>query len=187
MHYLARFIKQRLNLRHFLPLLFAALATTWFGLFWSVDRFKQLSNGLSFLDMQPWLNTQSLFEQIRGYSQETIHFYLGWSLFDYVWPFVTFTTMLFISAWLFQSLPPRAQHWFVALVSSAYLTVLMDWLENIGFAMLVVGLPAEPLWLARVTLGLHAAKLSFNLIFNLGFWILLLAATAARLRNKPGN
>ncbi len=184
MKYVARFIEQRLRLRYFLPLLIATVATTWIGLFWSVNRFKRLSKGLSFLDMQPRLDADSLFEQITSYSQETVNFYLGWSLFDYAWPFITFTTMLFISAWLFRYLSPRAQQWFVALVTSAYATVLLDWLENLGFVALVMGLPAEPLWLAYLSLGLHMGKLFFNLVFNLGFWFLLLAAATARLRAR---
>ena len=72
-------------------------------------------------------------------------------------------------------------------MASAYLTVFMDWSENIGFASLVVGLPDEPMWLARVSLLLHAAKLFFNMVFNLGFWILLIAAIVAGLKSRFAN
>ena len=184
MQRIAEFIQANLNLRVFLPLLAVALATTWFGLFWSVDHFATLTGGLRFVDIQPRLMSDELFAQIRTYSGEATEFYLWWSLFDYAWPVLTFTTMLFISAWLFRFLSAKWQRRFPMLVASAYLTVLMDWCENIGFAALVTGLPDEPMWLARITLLLHAAKLFFNMVFNLGFWTLLIAVIAVTVKAR---
>ena len=183
---IADLIQTNLKLQIFLPLLVAALGTTWYGLFWSVEYFSGLTGGLRFMDMQPTLTADALFTQIRMYSPGTIEFYLGWSLFDYAWPFITFTTMLFISAWLLTFLAPKWQQRFWLLVTSAYLTVLMDWFENIGFITLVLGLPDEPLWLAQTTLLLHASKLFFIMVFNLGFWILLIAALISALRRSFG-
>jgi len=185
---IANKIKSRLSLGYFLPLLAAALLSTWYGLFWSVEQFASISNGLSFLDMQPMLKVGSLFEQVRTYDQQATDYYLWWSLFDYAWPFITFTTMLFISAWLIRFLTDKWDRWFNGLVASAYLTVLMDWLENLGFAALVTQLPDESLALAQLTLTLHAAKLMFNLVFNVGFWILLLAVIGSVIwqRIAPG-
>lgn len=180
-------IRANLTLRVFLPLLALALVLTWWGLFWSTRHFASLSGGLRFVDMQPWLTAESLFAQIRTYTPETIEFYLWWSALDYPWPFVSFTAMLFISAWLFGFLPDRHWRWFPPLVAIAYTTVLMDFGENIGFALLVTGLPDEPMWLARVTLLLHAAKLLFNMVFNVGFWVLLGAVTVHGLRRKLGR
>lgn len=177
-------IRATLNLPVFVPLLAVALAMTWFGLFWSVDHFSALTEGLRFVDMQPRLTSGALFEQIRSYSPEAVTFYLWWSLFDYAWPLVTFTAMLYISAWLFRQLPARWQRRFPLLVASAYLTVLMDWGENLGFADLILGLPTERMWLAHLTLTLHAAKLFFNMMFNIGFFILLAAALTTALRSR---
>jgi hypothetical protein len=111
MHRIAELIQRQLKLSVFVPLLLLALGTTWFGLFWSVNHFGQLSNGLPFMDMQPWLTAELLFEQIRSYGNEAVEFYLLWSAFDYAWPFITFTTMLFITAWLFRYLPETWQAW----------------------------------------------------------------------------
>ena len=135
------------------------------------------------MDMQPRLAADALFLQIRTYSPEAVDFYLWWSAFDYAWPFVTFTTMLFVTAWLFGFLPERHGRWFRWLVTAACLTVLMDWGENAGFALLVTGLPQEPVWLARVTLGLHAAKLTFMSVFNAGFLVLLATVILSARRN----
>jgi hypothetical protein len=179
---IAKLINSSLHLRIFLPLLALALATTWYGLFWSVEYFSALTGGLSFMDMQPMLTADALFEQIRTYSDETVAFYLVWSAFDYAWPLITFTTMLFITAWLFGFTSGYWQAKFWLLVTAAYATVLMDWLENIGFALLLTGLPDEPLWLAQLSLGLHMAKLFFNMVFNLGFWVLLLSVIVIRTR-----
>ncbi len=175
-------IEASLSLRLFLPVLAATLAATWYGLGWSLQHFAALTGGRRFVDMQPTLTVDTLFAQIREYSPETVDFYLWWLLFDYAWPFLGFTVMLLIAAWLLRYLGPgwRARFW--VLVASGYLTVLMDWGENLGFAGLVLGLPAEPLWLAQLTLGLHAAKLFFNMVFNLGFWVVLLAVLVTRAR-----
>lgn len=183
MQRIADLIRSHLNLRVFLPMLAGALVTTWWGLSGSVAHFADLTGGLRFMDMQPTLTTAALFEQIRSYSPEAIDFYLWWSAFDYAWPFVTFTTMLFIAAWLFEFLPERHGRWFTWLVAAACLTVLMDWGENVGFALLVTSLPEEPSWLARITLGLHAAKLTFLAAFNAGFLLLLAAVIVHSLRS----
>jgi hypothetical protein len=175
-------IVAHLNLRVFLPLLVAALALTWYGLFWSVEHFAGLTEGLRFMDMQPWLTAEKLFADIATYGPETTRYYLWWSLFDYAWPFITFTTMLFISAWLLRFLDARWLPLLPWLVAFAYLTVVFDWAENLGFATLVVLRPASPPWLAQLTLALHAGKLVFNMLFNLGFWLLLLAVLIRRGR-----
>jgi hypothetical protein len=157
----------------------------------SVDRFAALTGGLSFIDMQPWLTVDKLFEQILTYSPETVSYYIGWSIFDYAWPLITFTTMLFISGWLLGFLSEKWQPRFWMFVASAYMTVLMDWAENIGFVALVVASSNESLWLARLTLGLHAGKLFFNMVFNVLTWILLVAVIVVVTRRKifgaPGN
>lgn len=175
-------ICNNLNLRTFLPLFSTALATTWYGLFWSVEHFAGLTGGLGFMDMQPLLTTDELFAQIGSYSAEAVRYYLSWSLFDFAWPLMTFSTMCFISAWLCRFLDTQWQARLWVLVAAAYTTVLIDWAENIGFMLLVSGLPDKPLWLAQVTLTLHAGKLLFNLLFNLGFFVLLGTVIASRLR-----
>ncbi len=180
---IADFIQAHLQLRFFLPLLLMALATTGYGLFWSVDHFASLTGGLSFMDMQPTLTVDELFIQISSYSEASRRFYLGWSLFDWTWPFITFTTMLFITAWLLQFMSVKWREAYVWFVICAYLTVLMDWLENIGFSLLVRGLPDQPIWLAQTTLALHTAKMVFNMLFNLGFWVLLVAVLISALRS----
>jgi len=184
MKQIARLIQEHLNLPVFLPLLALALASTWYGLFVSVDRFAAMTGGLSFPDMQPWLTVDKLFEQIHTYSPDTINFYIGWSIFDYLWPLLTFTTMLFISGWLLGFLSEKWQPRFWIFVASAYMTVLMDWAENIGFIVLVTASPNESLALARITLGLHAGKLVFNMVFNILTWVLLIAVIVVVVRKK---
>ena len=179
---LALKIRHGFNLKRFFFLFSAALLTTWYGLFWSVEYFAKLTGGLRFMDMQPTLGVEALFQQIRSYDELATNYYLWWSLFDYAWPFITFTTMLVISGWLLDFLSERWQGMFAALVATAYLTVLMDWLENMGFATLVMVRPAEPVWLAQLTLALHAAKLLFNMLFNLGFWVVLVAVILVTIK-----
>jgi len=171
-----------LDLRVFLPLLAAALAATWYGLFWSVEQFAALTGGLRFMDMQPRLTVSTLFAEIATYDPQATAFYLWWSLFDYAWPFITFTTMLFITAWLCRFADPRWYRWFPWMIAFAYVTVVFDWAENAGFASLVILRPASPLWLGQLTVGLHVGKLVFNMLFNLAFWVLLLTVLFRRAK-----
>ena len=149
--------------------------------------FHTLTGGLGFMDMQPTLTAAPLFEQIRTYSDATVNFYIGWSLFDFAWPFITFTTMCFISAWLINFLSESWREKLWLLVGSAYATVLLDWLENTGFIWLVLALPEEPMWLAQTTLAFHAGKLFFNMVFNLGFWVLLISVIIGAIRKRLTN
>ena len=134
---IADLILANLKLRVFLPLLALALATTWYGLFYSVEKFAGMTNGLSFMDMQPMLTPEKMLEQVASFSSETVSFYIGWSIFDYAWPLITFTTMLFICAWLLIFLGEKWQKRFWWFVIPAYTTVIFDWLENIGFRKFV--------------------------------------------------
>lgn len=182
MHTVKKLILDNLSLAVFLPLLTIALATTWYGLFWSKDYFELLTGGTTFFDMQPGLTSVTLFEQLRTYSEDTISFYIGWVVFDYLWPFITFTTMLFISGWLLKFVSEKWLQWFWLFIASAYLTVLMDWGENTGFIYLALSRPVEPALVAQITLIIHAAKLFFNMVFNLAFWALLFTAIISRIR-----
>ena len=183
---LAKRIRASLRLSVFLPLLAAALGATWYGLFWSVDHFAALTDGLSFMDMQPRLTRDELFVQVGSYGPKARVFYFWWSLFDYAWPFLTFTTMLFITPWLFRFLGEAVQDRFRWLVAFAYITVLFDWAENLGFVSLVLAQPSEPAWLASITLAMHAGKLLFNMLFNLGFFMLLLIVLVTVVRRRTG-
>jgi hypothetical protein len=187
MRRIVRLILDNLNLRTFLPLLALALLTTWYGLFWSKDHFESLTGGTTFFDMQPTLSVAVLFEQLGSYNDAAVSFYIGWVVFDYAWPFITFTTMLFITGWLLNFATDFWRSKFTFFVASAYLTVLMDWAENAGFLALVYAQPAEPVTLAQLTLALHGAKLFFNMVFNAAFWTLLLTVLYRRFRHQQEN
>ena len=181
---IARLILDNLNLKVFLPLLAVALATTWWGLFAATARFAELSGGLRFVDMQPGLTPASLLEQIAGYSEAAVSYYLVWLVFDYAWPLITFTTMLFITAWLLGFVAEKWTKWFGLFIASAYMTVLMDWGENTGFWILIAARPDGSLWMAQLTVGLGTAKLFFNMVFNASFWILLIAVVVVQIRTR---
>jgi hypothetical protein len=175
----------------FLPLLAASLATTWYGLWPAVARFAALTGGQRFVDMQPGLTASALIAQAQRYPPEAVRFYLGWSLFDYAWPLVTFTTMLFVAAWLLRPLPLRWQATLPALAAAAYATVALDWAENLGFVGVVLGADGEPAWLARLAVAAHRGKIAGVLVFNLAFLVVLVRALGAwtgRLatRSRPG-
>lgn len=180
MGFIADLIRRSLRLQVFLPLLALALVATWYGLGPSLEHFAELTGGRRFVDMQPDLTAASLIEQARGYSPETVRFYLWWSAFDFAWPLLTFTTMLFIAAWLFRFLPDKAHKLFTPLVVVAYATVLADWGENVAFVGVVLAPTPEPLALARLAIVLHAAKLSIMMVFNAGVLALLLCVIARK-------
>lgn len=182
---IAALIRRHRNLRTFLPLLALALVTTWYGLGPSLTRFAELTGSdARFVDMQPGLTADALVGQVRGYDPDTATFYIGWSLFDVAWPFLTYTTMLFITAWLLQKAGPAWDARLPLFVAVAYTTVLMDWAENAGFVTLVLAAPDEPAGIAALAVACHRAKLFFNMVFNLGFLVVLVAALASGLRGR---
>lgn len=181
MQRIADLIRANLRLRVFLPLLVLALAATWYGLGPSLDRIVGLT-GARFVDMQPAITADALMAQARTWSPETVRFYLWWSAFDYAWPLLTFTGMLFIAAWLFRFLPAGWQRAFPWLCAAAYTTVLMDWGENAFFVAVALSDSPEPRALAELAVLLHRGKLVFNLVFNLGFFAALLTVLARQLR-----
>jgi hypothetical protein len=185
MHYIAEKIEASLSLRVFLPLLALALATTWYGLGPSLDQIQVLT-GARFVDMQPGLTATALTGQLSAYSPATVRFYLWWSAFDFAWPFITYTTMLFITAWLLRRCPAGWSRFLWLFVAVAYGTVLLDWAENIGFVRLAVSPPADPGWVAALAVLFHRAKLFLNMVYNVGFVAALIAAmvTTLRLRRR---
>lgn len=188
MRRIADLIRAHLRLRVFLPLLVAALACTAYGLGPSLERFAELSGGQRLVDLQPRLQANELIEQVKGYTPETVRFYVGWSAFDYAWPLLTFTTMLFMTAWLLRFLSPRWQALFPAVVAAAYTTVLMDWGENAGFVSVMLSDDPQPLVLAKIAVLLHRGKLLFNFVFNALFFTILGAVLIGALRKRlnPG-
>lgn len=183
---IADLIQANLNLRVFLPLLALALATTWYGLFYSKAKFEDLTGGVTFFDMQRPLTPEDMFNQAASFSPETVSFYIGWSVFDYAWPLITFTTMLFICGWALTFLAEKWQERFWLLVTVAYTTVLFDWLENIGFVAVVLSIPDEPMWIAQAASVMHNGKFLFMMAFNVSWWILLPVAAVVAIRNRFG-
>lgn len=182
MQRIADLIRRSLRPGVFLPLLVLALAATWYGLGPSPDRFAALTGGQRFVDMQPGLTAESLVGQARGYSPGTVRYYLAWSAFDFAWPLLTFTAMLFVVAWLFRFLPERAQPLFAAVVAVGYGAVLMDWGENLGFVGVTLAADPRPMLVARAAVGLHVAKLAFLAVFNAACLAVLLWAAARATR-----
>jgi hypothetical protein len=180
---LANLIRGSLQLRVFLPLLALGLVATWFGLGPSQARFAALTGGQRFVDVQPALTAESLVEQARTYDAPAVRYYLQWSAFDFAWPLLTFTAMMFIVAWLFRFLPPERQGLFTWVVAVGYAAVLMDWSENLFFVGVVLTAPGEPLALARIAVTLHGAKLFFLALFNVACLAALLWAIGRGFRS----
>ncbi len=179
---IATAIEARLEARTFLPLLTVALLATWYGLGPSLARIVELT-GRRFVDMQPGITAAELIVQLAAYTPATVSFYLAWLVFDFAWPFVTYTAMLFMSAWLLQRAGgawPTRLWWFVGV---AYATVAMDWAENVAF-WLLAGSYGATAWVAAIAVLAHRAKLAFNFAFNGLFLVGLLAAGAALTRQS---
>ena len=185
MHSLADLICRSLRLSVFLPLLALSLVATWFGLGPSQAHFAALTNGQRFVDMQPGLTVDSLITQAGSYGPEAVHYYLQWSGFDFAWPLLTFTAMMFIAGWLFRFLPAGRQGLFTAVVAAGYSAVLMDWGENLGFVWVVLHPEPPPLAVARLAVTLHEAKLLFLGLFNLACVAVLCWALGRKALQSP--
>jgi hypothetical protein len=167
MQRLADLIRRSLSLGVFLPLLALALVATWFGLGPSQLKFAGLTGGMKFVDVQPVIAPESIVSQMQAYSPEAVRYYLLWSGFDFAWPLLTFTAMMFIVAWLFRFLPAERQGLFTSVVAVGYAAVLMDWSENACFIGVALSAAQAPVGLARIAVAFHTAKLVCLTIFNL--------------------
>ena len=185
MHSLADLIRRSLRLTVFLPLLSLSVLATWFGLGPSQVHFAALTNGQRFVDVQPGLTADSLITQAGSYGPEAVHYYLQWSGFDFAWPLLTFTAMLFIAGWLFRFLPAGRLGLFTVVVAVGYAAVLMDWGENLGFVWVVLHPEPAPLAVARVAVTLHQAKLLFLGLFNLACIAVLIWALGRQVMQFP--
>ncbi len=184
MHSIADLIRRSLRLPVFLPLLALSLVATWFGLRPSQAHFAALTDGQSFVDVQPGLTIDSLITQVGSYGPEAVHYYLQWSGFDFAWPLLTFTAMMFIAGWLFRFLPGRRQGLFTLVVAVGYAAVLMDWGENVGFVWVVLH-PPPPLSVAGLAVTLHTAKLFFLAVFNVACFAVLFWAAGRKVMQSP--
>ncbi len=178
-------IGRSLRLPVFLPLLALSLTVTWFGLGPSQAHFAALTDGQRFVDVQPGLTVDSLITQAGSYSPEAVDYYLQWSGFDFAWPLLTFTAMMFIAGWLFRFLPARRQGLFTLVVAVGYAAVLMDWGENLGFVWVVLHPEPPSLSVAGLAVALHKAKLFFLTVFNLACFAVLFWAAGRKLMKYP--
>lgn len=185
MQLLADLIRRSLRLSIFMPLLALALLATWYGLGPSQAHFAALTDGQRFVDVQPRLTVDSLITQAERYGPEAVHYYLQWSGFDFAWPLLTFTAMMFIVGWLFRFLPNRRQELFTLVVAVGYAAVLMDWGENIAFVWVVLHAEPPPLSVAGLAVALHTAKLFFLAVFNLACFAVLFWALGRKVMKSP--
>jgi hypothetical protein len=181
---LADWIDAELRPGVFVPLLAAALLATWYGLGPSLTRILA-ETGARFVDMQPAVDAAGVLGQLRAYSAATTRFYLGWLVFDFAWPLLSYSAMLFIAAWFARRAPPPWRARFTWLVAVGYTTVLMDWGENVGFG-LIVAMPTMPDCVASVAVLCHRAKLALNGLFNIGFLVLAAVAAAHSWSRRHG-
>lgn len=184
MQRLADLIRRSLNARVFLPLLALALVATWFGLGPSQARFAALTGGMRFVDVQPVITPEAIITQMQAYGPEAVRYYVQWSGFDFAWPLLTFTAMMFIVAWLFRFLPAERQGLFTAVVAVGYGAVVMDWCENVCFVGIALTAAQAPLGLARVAVTFHGAKLACLALFNLQCLGALLWAAGRKLAGR---
>lgn len=185
MQALADLIRRSLRLTVFLPLLALALLATWFGLAPSRAHFAALTDGQLFVDVQPGLSVEGLIAQAASYGPEAVRYYLQWSGFDFAWPLLTFTAMLFIAGWLFRFLPAERQGLFTGVVAVGCATVLLDWGENLGFVWVVLHPAPPPLDVARLAVTLHEARLFFLTVFNLACFVVLVWALGRKALQSP--
>lgn len=185
MRSIADLIRRSLRLPVFLPLLTLALLATWFGLGPSQTHFAVLTAGQRFVDVQPGLTVASLITQAGSYGPEAVRYYLQWSGFDFAWPLLSFTAMMFVAGWLFRFLPDRRQGLFTFIVVAGYAAVLMDWGENLAFVWVVLHPEPEPLLTARLAVTLHLGKLFCLAVFNLACVAVLLWAVGPKVLQSP--
>jgi hypothetical protein len=133
----------------------------------SVPYFRALTGGLGILDMLPFPDPARAHRALDLLGPDGRHDYAVLLVtFDIVFPL---TLALFFAAWL-----PGHQRWV------PWLTLALDYAENLACGVMVGTFPHESAWIASLQGVLTALKLG-----GYGLSLLLLLSTAARAKLRP--
>lgn len=161
----------------------------WFGavIFWFavfgvvlVPAFEAASSGLRPVDLAFPTTPELIFSQLPSYTDATLRAYGWFAAVDFLYPPTLAMFFASLWAWLFVRTP---NSFFVALQSRGILLLpfaaaLFDWLENIGFLIVIFSYPPELRGVAEAAcafktakLAVHGADIGLTLIFALVAWI----------------
>lgn len=181
---LTLFIQQRATGRNLgLALLAAMLVFALFGAV-LVPRFQAVTGGLYPIDMSFPTTPEVIYRELPAYTAASRQAYAWFVLVDFIWP--PLLAWVFALAWCW--LAGRTRHPLPArmvaggLLALPFAEALLDWLENLGFILLIYSFPERLTVLAWTAGTIKHAKL---VLYALCWLVTLMFVALAAVRRAP--
>ncbi len=141
--------------------------------------FQNVTAGHQIIDMQPAITPDSIYAELPDYTAASRQIYTWFMVADFVFPATAALAMAFLWAWLIKVAPNSIYSAVlrIPIFALPLLTTALDWLENVGFLVLIFNYPIELLRVANVASALRQGKvlvMGANMILTLGFIVVTL-------------
>jgi hypothetical protein len=107
--------------------------------------FQAATEGLRPFDLNFGISADVMYGDLPSYSDESRRLYLWFAVADFVYPAAAAGFFALLWAWMFNKAPNRGfdRLLSIGVLGLPFLFALVDWLENIGFLIVVFGYPNE--------------------------------------------
>jgi hypothetical protein len=147
--------------------------------------FIEATDGLRPFDLNRGITVATMYAELPSYTDDSRRIYLGFSLLDYLYPAAAAAFFCLLWAWIFRRFPNGMFGRLVAvgILFFPLVFMLIDWLENAGFLLVIFAYPETELPTVAGLAGMLKGIKSYFL-YSMVILSLLFAVTAVwqRLR-----
>ena len=122
--------------------------------------FQEVTGGLRPLDLNFGVSAEMVYRDLPSYTDQSRSLYVWFAIADYVYPFAGATFFSLLWAWMLNRWPVGWLGFLAAhgLLLFPYLFALIDWLENVGFLVVIFSYPVEYPAIANTAGALKTSK-----------------------------
>ncbi len=142
--------------------------------------FQTATNDLRPLDLNRQLDVDTMYREVATYSDESRSVYVRFAIADFIYPFAAASFFALLWSRMFRN----SRSGFATKLKSSgimlvpFLFMLIDWLENIGFLIVIFGYPDQYPGVAASAAALKGIK--SYVLYSVILVTLMFAAAAAR-------
>jgi hypothetical protein len=128
--------------------------------FYITPAFQEVTAGLRPFDLNFGVSAEMVYRDLPSYTDRSRSIYLWFAFADYVYPFSAAVFFSLLWAWLYNKAPIP---WLGFLITRGillfpFLFALIDWLENVGFLIVIFSYPTEYPGIANAAGALKTSK-----------------------------
>lgn len=155
-----QFMSDKASGRAVLLLLAIAVVSFVIMAFVITPAFQEVTGGLRPFDLNFGIGAELIYRDLPFYTDRSRSIYLWFAFVDFVYPAAAAAFFALLWAWLFKRAPNRffAQLTGMGVLLIPFLFALVDWLENIGFLIVIFRYPAEHVAIADLAGALKTTK-----------------------------